>query len=362
MLHALGMLQSSTAKEPMVIDNVPISRFGAKVGVLTKTDAFAVFNKYSTRDPESGCSELDAEAFTAGVDMMLKILKARLALSSSIRPAQPAAAAPPGDKGVSQDTPVPPLSLPAAVTAVTAAPRASGAQTQRTPRKGEGDEAAGKSRQAVPSDHDAPQTARADLGSRAARGDGGGRQGRVRKGAGGGAGGGGGLMKLERLSTWRTQRMDRRSRFLLRVQADLGLSPKARHAAVVRLPQLAPAADAATAHGERGREEHGGRPDRARKAQADVAREKDLMFDVAQSAAGSLNESIQRCAAPAVTALAVRYGYSATENGGVMESLMHLFASNPSWQVCGLRARVAAGVTGLRGWGACLMACPACFR
>ena len=351
MLHALGMLQSSTAKEPMVIDNVPISRFGAKVGVLTKTDAFAVFNKYSTRDPESGCSELDAEAFTAGVDMMLKILKARLAQSSSIRPAHPAAAPPPGDKGVSQDTPVPPLSLPAAVTAVTAAPRGAGAQsqTQRTPRKGESDGAAGKSRQAVPSDHDAPQTARADLGSRAARGDGGGRQGRVRKGAGGWAGGGGGLMKLERLSTWRTQRLDRSSRFLLRVQADLGLSPKPRHAAVVRLPQLAPSGDAATAQGERGREEHAGRPDRARKAQADVAREKDLMFDVAQSAAGSLNESIQRCAAPAVTALAVRYGYSATENGGVMESLMHLFASNPSWQVCGLRARGTAGVAGFRG-------------
>ena len=43
------------------------------MGLLTKTDAFTVFDHFSSKDPESGCAELDNVAFAKAAAMIVGI-------------------------------------------------------------------------------------------------------------------------------------------------------------------------------------------------------------------------------------------------------------------------------------------------
>jgi len=54
---------------------VPVLKFDKKLGALTKTDAFSVFNKFAYKDPDSGCAELDADAFAKGMCVSCSVLQ-----------------------------------------------------------------------------------------------------------------------------------------------------------------------------------------------------------------------------------------------------------------------------------------------
>jgi len=82
MLHAIGILPSKAGMEGAITD-VSVQQFGHKVGLLTKTDAFSVFDRFSAKDPESGCNELDSKAFTKAVAMMAGILSDRLRVQAA---------------------------------------------------------------------------------------------------------------------------------------------------------------------------------------------------------------------------------------------------------------------------------------